>query len=346
MTISSTPTDVSIGSLKAIAEKLLGEPIQSLDSVDGGRNGRVYRVTVANSRHFAFKTYFRHTSDARCRMRTEFESLVFLWENGERQVPQPLLNSDEHDCAVYQWIEGERIPAGGVTDELLNAGTAFLSRLAALGHRPGSRRLPCASEACFSGRALVDVLRRRLQPLLEIQGQPELSTFLADDLLPELDSLCQWSSERLGDSFDQELPLDARTLSPSDFGFHNALRVPGGVVFLDLEYFGWDDPAKMICDFLLHPAMALSSTLKHTYAQAMLREFPAARDRVEAFYPLFGLKWCLIMLNEFLPAQLLRRRFAGMNERDLETLQREQLAKAAALLGMIRSDHSRFPYAD
>ena len=36
-----------------------------------------------------------------------------------------------------------------------------------------------------------------------------------------------------------------RTLSPSDFGFHNALLRGGREwVFLDFEYFGWDDPGQ------------------------------------------------------------------------------------------------------
>ena len=48
-----------------------------------------------------------------------------------------------------------------------------------------------------------------------------------------------------GVSWEQELLEQYRTLSPSDFGFHNALRTPAGtMVFLDFEYFGWDDPAK------------------------------------------------------------------------------------------------------
>jgi hypothetical protein len=346
VTTSVAPTDESIESLKAVAEKLLGFSAETLDAIDGGRNSRVYRLTVKPSISYAFKTYFRHASDSRARMRTEFDSLTFLWENGERHVPQPVAASEEHDCAVYQWIEGERIPPGGVTEELLHDATAFLSRLAALRHSPGSHRLPRASEACFSGRALVDVLRGRLQPLLERSGHPELAAFLAHDLVPALDCICQWSHDRLGDSFDRDLPLEDRTLSPSDFGFHNALRVPAGVVFLDLEYFGWDDPAKMICDFLLHPAMALSPALKQNYAAAMLREFPEARGRVEAFYPLFGLKWCLILLNEFLSAHLLRRRFAGMNERDREARQSEQLAKAAAMLHTVRAQYNCFPYVD
>jgi hypothetical protein len=346
VTTSLAPTDESIESLKAIAEKLLGASVEALDPVDGGRNSRVYRLVVAPSRFYAFKTYFRHASDSRSRMRTEFESLTFLWENGERHVPQPVAASDEHDCAVYQWIDGEKILSGGVTEKLLHAATAFLSRLAALKHRPGNHRLPPASEACFSGRAIVEVLRGRLQPLLDRSGHPELATFLAHHLVPALDSICQWSRARLGDSFDRDLPQEARTLSPSDFGFHNALRVPGDVVFLDLEYFGWDDPAKMICDFLLHPAMSLSPALKHDFAAAMRHEFPEARDRVEAFYPLFGLKWCLILLNEFLPAHLLRRRFAGLNERDRAARQAEQLAKAATMLRTVCAQYNRFPYVD
>jgi hypothetical protein len=346
VTISSVPIDQSVEGLKAIAESLLRAPVEGIDPIAGGRNSRVYRLAIAPSRNYAFKTYFRHTSDSRHRMRTEFESLKFLWENGERQVPQPIAASDEHDCAIYQWIDGEKISPGGVTPELLAAAAAFLSRLAELKRRPGSEHLPPASEACFSGGALVTLLRGRLQPLLDCAGPAELSGFLAQDLVPAIDSICQWSRERLGDSFERELPREFRTLSPSDFGFHNALQASSGVVFLDMEYFGWDDPAKMICDFLLHPAMSLSSALKRAFANAMRREFPQIWTRVEAFYPLFALKWCIILLNEFLPAQLLRRRFAGLNDSDREARQGEQLAKAVAMFRSVRSRYDRFPYVD
>ena len=47
-----------------------------------------------------------------------------------------------------------------------------------------------------------------------------------------------------------------RVVSPSDFGFHNALRTEDGrLAFLDFEYAGWDDPAKLVCDFELQPAV-------------------------------------------------------------------------------------------
>ena len=40
-----------------------------------------------------------------------------------------------------------------------------------------------------------------------------------------------------------------RALSPSDFGLHNALRGQDGQLrFVDFEYFGWDDPVKLVSD--------------------------------------------------------------------------------------------------
>ena len=103
------------------------------------------------------------------------------------------------------------------------------------------------------------------------------------------------------------LPDSSRTLSPSDFGFHNALKRPDGqIVFLDFEHFGWDDPAKMIADFLLHPHpdMAIGKSLKRRFIRRMLQCFEDQADllqRVEIVYPLFGLKWCMIILNPFSP---------------------------------------------
>src|SRR6185503_11886129 len=39
-------------------------------------------------------------------------------------------------------------------------------------------------------------------------------------------------------------------LSPSDFGYHNAVLADDETVrFFDFEYAGWDDPAKLVCDF-------------------------------------------------------------------------------------------------
>ena len=44
-----------------------------------------------------------------------------------------------------------------------------------------------------------------------------------------------------------------QVFSPSDFGFHNALLKDNGkLCFLDFEYFGRDDPVKLMADFIWH----------------------------------------------------------------------------------------------
>ncbi|HTP31259.1 MAG TPA: aminoglycoside phosphotransferase family protein [Candidatus Acidoferrales bacterium] len=346
MNTSLAPTDHSIDNLKSIAEDLLGTGGLVLESIEGGRNSRVYRLVAPNG-CYAFKTYFRHASDSRARMETEFESLEFLWENGERMTPRPMAAASGQDCAIYEWIDGEKIAPGQVTGDDIRTACAFLARLAHLKDRSGAACLRPASEACFSARALVHCLRNRLDPLLERSGHAGFADFLRDELCPALDATCAWSRDRLGDAFDRDLPQERRTLSPSDFGFHNALRQTGGrLMFLDFEYFGWDDPVKMICDFLLHPGMQVPPDLKRMFAASMLREFPEAAARIAAFYPLYGLKWCLILLNEFLPAHLLRRQFAGMSEHEREIRQTEQLAKSRSMLRVVLADNYRFPYGD
>ena len=314
----------------------------------GGRNSRVYRLTLESQACYALKVYFRHASDGRARMETEFASLAFLWENGVRNIPRPVAASQKDGSAVYDWIEGRAIGPQEVTPEAIDAAVGFLVRLADLRGRPGSGSLGPASEACFSGGTLLENLRQRLAPLRERADGSGLSAFLEGEFVPALEWISDWSRRRGGEMFERELDGHARTLSPSDFGFHNALEnSTGEIFFLDFEYFGWDDPAKTICDFLLHPAMVLPAALKRQFAKGAVQGSSwcgGLARRVEAFYPLFALKWCLILLNEFLPEQFLRRCFAGMSEEERSGKQAEQLTKAENMLRTTLTEYEHFPY--
>ena len=333
---------------KDVASTMLSSKVESLEMISGGRNSQVYRLIVRPSRSYALKAYFQHPSDQRDRLQTEFSSLTFLRAGGITTVPAPVSADRKHNCAIYEWIDGRKVAALPVSNSSLQAAISFLARLGKLRERPESRSVSPASEACFSGAELLKNLQSRLQPLLACLEHPELQAFLARELLPAFDRIVAWSCHRLGGLFDQELRPGARTLSPSDFGFHNALQKPDGeIVFLDFEYFGWDDPAKMISDFLLHPAMDLSSVNKSQFAGSVVRSLSWSSglpERLTALYPLYGLKWCLILLNEFLPGHLLRRQFAGMNDQDLGNKQKEQLVKAKTMLQRITGEYEHFPY--
>lgn len=356
MNISLEKIDsLPIAGIKAALSGVLGAPVVSIGKFPGGLNSRVYRVTDSRSRHYVAKFYFRHPADTRNRLDVEFSCLKFLWKEGFRCVPRPIAAEPKRAFALYEYIDGDRMTSQKVTTREVETAVHFLTDLKKLTGEGESRLFPPASEACFSARAAVLNIQSRVERLFRSKETGEvpdaLRLFLREEFLPLLEVLTAWCRGKLGDSgltFEKELALEERTLSPSDFGFHNAImKRDGRIVFFDFEYFGWDDPAKMISDFLLHPAMALDDSLKRHFVTCMVRsfkEFKGLEQRVEAVYPLFGLKWCLIFLNEFVSEDLLRRGFAKEDAFDRSQVQGEQLTKAKRLFETVKQAYRHFPY--
>jgi hypothetical protein len=349
---------VLAGSFPQLAERLFGTAppgpervarlagcapgdLEPLAFLGGGRNSRVYRATLRDGRSYALKAYFRHPGDPRDRLGVEFRSLAWLRAQGLDCVPRPVAADPEAALGLYEFIQGERIPEPAPED--LDQACAFLGALRRLGARAGARDLPDASEACFSLQAAAAGIQLRFDRLLA-QPDPDLGTFLAQELAPAWSASLARCRERCrqgGTAFAAELPPDARTLSPSDFGCHNALKRNGSLVFLDFEYFGWDDPAKLVADLLQHPAQDLSRALRARFARgalAALGDDGRLGRRTRLAYPLFGIKWCLILLNEFLPDALDRRRFA-LAEGGPEARRARQLAKARRHLRHVMDPH-------
>ena len=117
-------------------------------------------------------------------------------------------------------------------------------------------------------------------------------------------------------------------MSPSDFGFHNALRtIDGSLIWLDFEYFGWDDPVKLISDFLWHPGFELSGQQQENWKRGcfdIFKQDPELQNRFDRCFPMYGLRWSLILLNSFL-----------RGKEESEECQ-QQLQKAQQMLSKVR----------
>jgi hypothetical protein len=84
--------------------------------------------------------------------------------------------------------------------------------------------------------------------------------------------------------------------------------------------------------------MALGEPLKRRFAaraQAAFADVPALATRARIVYPLFGLKWALILLNDFLP-----ERFSLA---DVEW-RHAQLEKAQAIVSRLAGAYAQNPY--
>lgn len=339
MTSSAVPDAVAAEEIRALASGLSGRPATAVAAVNGGNNNRLYCVTAGGAA-FALKCY--GAADARGdRLGREFDGLSFLANRGVTAIPAAVAADRVARAALYQWIAGETAAAsdGGGGD--IEQALAFVAALRQASRRGDSSDwLGEAAEACLSAAALRRQIADRLERLQGLTDEPMLADFLSRRLVPAQTS----ASQRLQDLYaaagldpQADIPPAARILSPSDFGFHNALRRPDGrLVFVDFEYFGWDDPVKLAADFLWHPGMRLDDSARTAWAAGMAALFmddPTFAVRLSAQIPLFALRWCLIILNEFLPERRRRRVFAGQAaDDDWLRIKAAQLTKADALL--------------
>ncbi|MBT5373833.1 MAG: hypothetical protein HOL06_04105, partial [Rhodospirillaceae bacterium] len=230
----------------------------------------------------------------------------------------------------------------------ISSAIEFLEKLFEVRHSANAKSLVSASECCLSGASLCEQIDQRRQRIDEIaESHPALKGFLVgsfDPLLINLVDRARALYEKHSLSFENEISLCSRALSPSDYGFHNVMRrTDGRLVFLDFEYFGWDDPVKLTSDFLWHPGHVLSLSEREQFESAMKKLYQADsgfQQRLSALYPLYGLRWCLILLNEFLPERWFRRVYSG-SKKDMESAQAAQLEKAERLLTVVDQECAR-----
>lgn len=298
---------------------LKGEP--ELHQLTGGLNNRVYRVCADGSGPLLLKHYFSAPGDPRNRLATEFEFLRLAWGQGIRCIPEPVAMFAEYRLALFGFVEGRPVSAAGLSKGHVEQALQFFL---ALNMNPTDRidsNIGDASDACFSISDHLGSLERRLSRVLEIDGTTDIERdakeFLKRDILPLWDAIRR-DTERLAKErnieIDQPIPEASRCLSPSDFGFHNALQKPDGtIVFLDFEYAGIDDPAKTVCDFFSQEAVQVPQEHFRWFASAVADAFSlsdADRMRIEQMLPVHRLKWVCMILQEFLPEVLERRMFA------------------------------------
>jgi len=332
--------------LIAAASGTIGKVVSSIVPIGSGGNNRVYRIETNDGSRFVLKWYFQDALGNRNRLGVEFQALQFLSAHGVGSVPRPVAVNPSAEIAIYEFVDGEPAMASGIGPEDIAAVLAFARQLRSLSRQPEASVLLPASDACFSLHDFQSSLRKRAARLEAVaantNAERALHRFLDCEFRTAMRATIEQSAAQLiraGIAVDVALPAECRTLSPSDFGFHNAIRRGGELVFVDFEYFGWDDPAKLICDFLLHPAMLLSERFKQQFARGAIRDSGYDSKlpvRVSALYPLFALNWCLILLNEFLPDQLQRRRFAVDFPEPMHNVQMRQLAKARMMLASSR----------
>mgnify|MGYP001278637665 CR=1 FL=1 len=174
---------------------------------------------------------------------------------------------------------------------------------------PNKACIPNAKESAFSLREHLEILTIRrndwLEKLLKKELDcPNLNKFFLELYEPVYQKVAQIVLDH--PYFNTPIKNEFRIINPSDFGLHNALFNKNNelLAFIDFEYAGWDDPAKMISDFFAQPRYPAPKELMNKFIQSIsLSLFPqgssALEERFPYVYSMIQMKWCLIRLGRF-----------------------------------------------
>ncbi len=305
----------------------------SAQRVEGRGNSKIFRVETSQG-SIALKVYPDLAVDNRLRRNAEWQALKFLQHN-KLPVPKPVQTDAELNWSLIEWIDGS--PADPQNQVHLGQAAVFIQNLSQASRAVGSGSVfGLATEACLSPSLIETQINNRLAALKSVKDSA-LRDFVDNSVSPTLVRTIERSRRLMVDGYGANLDQRFWILSPSDFGLHNAIATPqGDLVFFDFEYFGWDDPVKLTADVCLHPGMSLDENAQQYWiseAKRLFADDPNFGVRLNALYPLYAIRWALIMLNEYRTDKIKNRLNAQSRmQTDIRGAQLMQLEKAKLML--------------
>jgi hypothetical protein len=328
--------------IKYFASSILNSSVQGINMMQGGRNSRLYELSTHEMGKLALKDYPDLLVDPRSRLQTEVQALKMIEDL--HKTPKVVAFDEKLNVAIYEWIEGVHISR--IEDNHINEALKFIENIQRV---KSEDAFVLASEACLSAKHLFTQINYRLDKLSSSNNK-DLQSFINLTFVPLFNSVRNWSEQHWPkDNLTKDLPDLMQVISPSDFGFHNALlKNNGELYFLDFEYFGRDDPVKLIADFVWHPGMNLNDSHKTFWISSALKVFnkdPDIYSRFLAAWPLYGLRWSLILLNEFVKKGWQKRVYTNMNIKyQYENRLIDQLNKAKLICEQVQETNMECPY--
>ena len=326
--------NIKLTDVSAYVEGGLNEEVKTVKKIMGRANSNVFKIEMQTGKKYAGKLYPDSTFDQRKRLEKETKAYRFINSHGIDSVAKLIWFDFNLDFGLYEWLTGSKIKE--VTDEKIIDAVLFIQSLSDLSKCTNHEDFDLASAACLSGKMIEDQIWDRFR---KIDGYshfyPALKLFLDNKLFPACEKILENSKKLWPGDFNKPLNKVDQVLSPSDFGFHNAIQTKDGLKFIDFEYFGWDDPVKLTCDFILHPGMLLTEGQKNLWLSKIKNIFSenqSFQDRLNTSYCLYGLCWCLIQLNIFCNNGEINKNLMPEEQSYLEKKQAEQLAKSKQLL--------------
>lgn len=319
----------------ALVRQAGGTGALELEAIPGGANNRVFRVSAGGDSYF-LKSYARHPDDPHNRLAHDWEFASFAWENGLRTVARPLARDDEQLLGLFEFVEGRRIAPYDIDETIVESTATFFASINQFRGTSRSASIRDGFAAEYSITGWLQAVERRMTELGTIAPSSPASESALEFVRGTMSPAWQRTRTAVEATTtaaerDALLPRESQCLSPIDFGFHNVLmRTDGVCIFHDFEYAGWDDPARMACDFFCQIQSSAPREFAGRFlktALAGLGDFETIIGRATTLWPVFRVLWCCRVLNDFLPAAVTRQQYAGQPPSELRKTRQLEMAR-------------------
>lgn len=274
-------------------------------SLSGGVNSSIHLLKLAENKYCVLKIYpLPSKNDPRDRCFAETTFLNYLQSCKVYNVPEVLDCDRKNGWSLMSWINGRQVEQ--LPNPYLDQISNFILRTNQNSRMPARSVLKDASDSLKTLDGSVASVEKRISQLSSIQISSDTShetiLWIKTTLQPAFNSL---KSKLLNDVKLKSHWLDFNRYniaSPSDMGIHNMIHCNGTLYFLDFEYAGMDDIAKLAADLILQPKLPLNAHQESYLLKCLQQNFNHIIPdlwliRTNDLKPLFAIKWSLIMLN-------------------------------------------------
>jgi len=295
----------------------------SCERLTGGGNNVLWRAQSDAASKFVIKDY---GPDGKERLDREWAFLTKLAKNKVAHVSMPIWIDRTRQLACFSYLGGTKLRPQDVTKSYALQAAQFINRLSCV----TTTGLRYAKGSHFTLKGHLDEIEARVKDLeisIEMYSKTSaLNSFIEGCVRPEWDRR-KTLIKHIGrnDYFSSITAL----ASPSDFGFHNILSDEGALNFIDFEYAGIDDLAKLLADFSLMPAIPVTERNDHLFREAIFSDTELDKyfhKRLALLDYMFPIKWVCIILNVFLPLKTERILLASNTDRARNQAKKLELA--------------------
>jgi thiamine kinase-like enzyme len=293
--------------IKRVLDQKFPQDTLSIHLVYSGINSIIYRIKTGKNGYIKAKYYKQKSDELHDSIQTEWNTLSYLWKNNIRSINKPVAIFPKDRISLFTYLDGVIPTKKKINKTTVDQMIAFIKTLKKISAQTQAVSLSNAKESCFTISSYFKIIQIKLKSLETSSKQTKnvkrLLDFLQNEYIPLFSSIKKYIHlycQKKGLPLDYILPQTNRIISPSDVSFTNCILQDTNLNFVDFEYAGWDDPAKLVADLLSRPDGNIPTKFQQYFYKRMISVFKDDHSFHLRFLPislLITCKWCLIILN-------------------------------------------------